>query len=163
MGARVTGPMAKWGQGDDRWIVEERKDGANVNGWHWSATSVFDEARGLLESMLEDEGVNPAIGDGCRITKVDKFTGEVHTNARKGKIRLTYDLVINFEWTANPDAEEEAVDDHYQGAVKFSEVIDHEPEASVTIKTGKDRPNQSAVVRTIKSEGVERCVALISA
>ena len=27
--------MAKWGQGDPRWIVEERADATNVNNWHW--------------------------------------------------------------------------------------------------------------------------------
>ena len=27
--------MAKWGQGDPRWIVEERPDATNVNNWHW--------------------------------------------------------------------------------------------------------------------------------
>ena len=27
--------MAKWGEGDSRWLVQEREDGANVNGWHW--------------------------------------------------------------------------------------------------------------------------------
>lgn len=29
--------MAKYGEGDARWIVEERKDGTNVNNWHWYA------------------------------------------------------------------------------------------------------------------------------
>ena len=28
-------PMAKWGEGDPRWIVEERSDATNVNNWHW--------------------------------------------------------------------------------------------------------------------------------
>ena len=27
--------MAKWGEGDPRWIVEHRDDGKNVGGWHW--------------------------------------------------------------------------------------------------------------------------------
>jgi hypothetical protein len=27
--------MAKWGEGDSRWIVDERRDGTNINGWHW--------------------------------------------------------------------------------------------------------------------------------
>ena len=27
--------MAKWGEGDPRWIVEHRDDGKNVNNWHW--------------------------------------------------------------------------------------------------------------------------------
>ena len=26
--------MAKWGEGDPRWIVEERPDATNVNNWH---------------------------------------------------------------------------------------------------------------------------------
>ncbi len=29
--------MAKVGEGDARWIVEDRKDGTNVSGWHWCA------------------------------------------------------------------------------------------------------------------------------
>ena len=28
--------MAKWGEGDPRWIVEEREDGTNADNWHWS-------------------------------------------------------------------------------------------------------------------------------
>jgi hypothetical protein len=27
--------MAKFGEGDPRWIVTERQDGTNINGWHW--------------------------------------------------------------------------------------------------------------------------------
>ena len=27
--------MAKWGEGDPRWIVQEREDGTNLNDWHW--------------------------------------------------------------------------------------------------------------------------------
>ena len=30
-----TNKMAKWGEGDPRWIVEERPDSTNVNNWHW--------------------------------------------------------------------------------------------------------------------------------
>lgn len=28
--------MAKWGEGDPRWIVEDRPDATNVNNWHWT-------------------------------------------------------------------------------------------------------------------------------
>ena len=28
--------MARWGEGDPRWIVEERPDATNVNNWHWT-------------------------------------------------------------------------------------------------------------------------------
>jgi hypothetical protein len=32
--------MAKWGEGDPRWIVEERPDATNVNNWHWFESSL---------------------------------------------------------------------------------------------------------------------------
>eukprot|EP00656_Telonema_subtile_P043157 TRINITY_DN4955_c0_g1_i2.p1 TRINITY_DN4955_c0_g1~~TRINITY_DN4955_c0_g1_i2.p1 ORF type:complete len:151 (-),score=41.47 TRINITY_DN4955_c0_g1_i2:377-829(-) len=125
--------------------------------------SVFDEAKALLEGLIESETTNPEMTHGCRIAKLDKFSGEIHTNARKGKIRLTYDLVINFKWVANPEEEGEEVDDLYSGTIKFSEVIDHEPEGAVALKTGKDKPSASAVNKVMKTEGEERCVELISA
>jgi hypothetical protein len=28
--------MAKVGEGDPRWIVQNRADGTNVNQWHWT-------------------------------------------------------------------------------------------------------------------------------
>ncbi len=34
--------MAKWGEGDPRWIVEERADATNVNNWHWFVLFSFD-------------------------------------------------------------------------------------------------------------------------
>ena len=32
--------MAKIGEGDQRWIVKDRADGTNVNGWHWQVRAV---------------------------------------------------------------------------------------------------------------------------
>ena len=39
------GRMAKVGEGDERWIVEERKDGVNVNGWHWQELDCLSWAK----------------------------------------------------------------------------------------------------------------------
>ncbi len=33
--------MAKWGEGDPRWIVEERADATNVNNWHWFVSALL--------------------------------------------------------------------------------------------------------------------------
>ena len=49
--------MAKWGEGDPRWIVEDRPDATNVNNWHWLVFSVFleyqyDLAQGDKNSTL---------------------------------------------------------------------------------------------------------------
>ncbi|EPY21286.1 hypothetical protein STCU_08614 [Strigomonas culicis] len=44
--------MAAVGEGDPRWIVSERKDGANVNSWHWGgARPLQAHARGAEEAL----------------------------------------------------------------------------------------------------------------
>ncbi|XP_030777515.1 activator of 90 kDa heat shock protein ATPase homolog 2 isoform X2 [Rhinopithecus roxellana] len=45
--------MAKWGQGDPRWIVEEREDGTNVNNWHWCGRQGGAAGGGLLPGSGE--------------------------------------------------------------------------------------------------------------
>ena len=48
------GKMAKVGEGDERWIVKEREDGKNCNGWHWSETNLTEWSKEqLTTSKLE--------------------------------------------------------------------------------------------------------------
>jgi hypothetical protein len=44
--------MAKWGEGDSRWIVDERRDGTNINGWHWEVRSTASRA---MRAVTDDE------------------------------------------------------------------------------------------------------------
>ena len=44
--------MAKVGEADDRWIVEERADGANVGGWHWQEKDAFGWSRERFNDLL---------------------------------------------------------------------------------------------------------------
>lgn len=134
-----------------------------MNGWHWSATNVFEQAKQILEELIADEATNPELAPGCRISKVDKFTGDVHTNMRKGKCKLTYDLNIHFKWVSNPPEEEEAVDDHFSGVIKFAEVIDDEPDAEVTIKTGKTKDGANTQKKLVAGAGAEQCIKLMVA
>ena len=41
--------MAKWGEGDPRWIVEERPDATNVNNWHWTEKNADKWSKSKLE------------------------------------------------------------------------------------------------------------------
>ena len=41
--------MAKWGEGDPRWIVEERPDATNVNNWHWSERNADTWSKSKLQ------------------------------------------------------------------------------------------------------------------
>ncbi|KAI4365433.1 hypothetical protein MLD38_021417 [Melastoma candidum] len=46
--------MAKYGEGDNRWIVEERPDGTNVHNWHLAETDCLNYSRSLFTSLLSD-------------------------------------------------------------------------------------------------------------
>merc|ERR1711998_89602 len=119
--------MAKFGEGDARWIVEERKDGANVNNWHWTEKNVTEIAERRLNEMLPDysEALEAA---GCRLTAVGKFAGFVNLTNRKGKLNTQYCLDVELKWkrevTSNADGEVAA---SATGIVKLDEVIDDDP------------------------------------
>ena len=104
--------MAKLGEGDQRWIVEERKDGANVHGWHWVEkdckewTRVFfesefvsgcddlnDDSGEKQSSFLDDDDAN-----GVRFVKPLRITGEAYLNQRKGKIIPGYELELSIDY-----------------------------------------------------------------
>lgn len=83
--------MAKWGEGDPRWIVEERPDATNVNNWHWSEKNATPWSKNRLKELLEglrfDEG-----SSSCELTSIKKLEGEATANNRKAK------LIFLFEW-----------------------------------------------------------------
>ncbi|KAJ1396054.1 START-like domain superfamily [Sesbania bispinosa] len=46
--------MAKYGEGDKRWIVEERPDGTNVHNWHWAETNCLEWSRTFFTNLLSN-------------------------------------------------------------------------------------------------------------
>ena len=45
--------MAKWGEGDPRWIVEERPDATNVNNWHWTEKNADAWSKAKIRVRIE--------------------------------------------------------------------------------------------------------------
>lgn len=94
--------MAEWGQGDERWIVQDRKDGANVNQWHWSEKDCIGWARQRFNELLLDATlVDGTSGVNARITKVDSVEGEAFLNVRKKKLIPTYELCVTASFSAD--------------------------------------------------------------
>ena len=90
--------MARWGEGDPRWIVEERPDATNVNNWHWAEKNADSWSRQklkdlFLEKQFSDSGVVHITVDG-----VESCQGEARVNNRKGKIMVFFEwnLVLTF-------------------------------------------------------------------
>ncbi|GFZ20925.1 aha1 domain-containing protein [Actinidia rufa] len=91
--------MAKYGEGDKRWIVEERPDGANVHNWHWAETDCLEWSRNLLSSLLSNHTL--LSGDGnlfITTKKLEKVEGEAYVNIRKGKIIPGYEISLSLPW-----------------------------------------------------------------
>ena len=74
--------MAKLGEGDARWIVKDRPDGQNVNGWHWTTKDTSDHVKACLSAGLQ-RSIFPKSSPlaNCRITDV-KAAGEASVNSR---------------------------------------------------------------------------------
>ncbi|CAM8969792.1 unnamed protein product [Rhodiola kirilowii] len=89
----------KLGEGDKRWIVEERPDGANVHNWHWAETDCLEWSRNLLSNLLSNFTVLDGEGNlYIKTKKVDKVEGEAYVNVRKGKIIPGYEISVNISW-----------------------------------------------------------------
>ncbi|EFN89970.1 activator of 90 kDa heat shock protein ATPase homolog 1 [Harpegnathos saltator] len=89
--------MAKWGEGDPRWIVEERPDATNVNNWHWTEKNACAWSQEKLKELFLNTRIE---GDGvsCKITEMEKCEGEAVANNRKGKLIFFYEWNIIFKW-----------------------------------------------------------------
>ena len=97
---RATKPqkMAKQGEGDGRWIVKEREDGTNCNGWHWSEKNLTEWAKERLTELLGDIVVLDDSTGTCQISAVEKIMGDVTVQARKQKKFPLYELEITLKW-----------------------------------------------------------------
>ncbi|KAG2683292.1 hypothetical protein I3760_10G025300 [Carya illinoinensis] len=131
--------MAKYGEGDKRWIVKDRADGANVHNWHWVETNCLDWSRNLLSNLLSGLTVTDGEGDlFIKTKKVDKVDGDAYLNVRKGKIIPGYEISVTLSW------EGEAKDSDGNSLLKAEGLVeipyisdenaDEDPELKVSIK-----------------------------
>ncbi|KAL9953979.1 hypothetical protein ACROYT_G041464 [Oculina patagonica] len=90
--------MAKWGEGDPRWIVEERADAKNVNNWHWTEKNATPWSKERLKTLLKDLEIETDEGK-VKITDVRKIDGEAYANNRKAKLIFFYEWVITLDWS----------------------------------------------------------------
>ncbi|EDO36786.1 predicted protein [Nematostella vectensis] len=90
--------MAKWGEGDPRWIVEERADAKNVNNWHWTEKNASPWSKDKFEELLKGLEIENEQGK-CKITNISKVEGEAFANNRKAKLIFLYEWVIQLEWS----------------------------------------------------------------
>eukprot|EP01134_Creolimax_fragrantissima_P006860 CFRG6860T1 len=90
--------MAKWGEGDARWIVEERPDGLNPNNWHWSEKNCTPWSKKRISEIFSGELLfTDPLADVTCATDVT-VSGECTANNRKGKLIFFYELEVKCGW-----------------------------------------------------------------
>ncbi|XWS43257.1 hypothetical protein CRYUN_Cryun16bG0087400 [Craigia yunnanensis] len=130
--------MAKYGEGDKRWIVEERSDGANVHNWHWAETDCLPWSRIFFTKSLSNLTILDGEGNlHIKTKKVEKVDGEAYVNVRKGKIIPGYEISLSLSWEGEAKDGEGKTLLKVDGSVEIpyisDENADEDPEVKVTM------------------------------
>ncbi|VFQ74118.1 unnamed protein product [Cuscuta campestris] len=135
--------MAKFGEGDKRWIVEDRPDGTNVHNWHWAETDCLEWSRSFFNKLLSNQTVLNGEGNiYIRIKKLDKLEGEAYVNVRKGKIIPGYELNLVLSWEGEAKDSEGKSMAKTEGTVEIPYISDENADEDPEIKvaTREDGP-----------------------
>uniref|UniRef100_A0A7E4VE68 Aha1_N domain-containing protein n=1 Tax=Panagrellus redivivus TaxID=6233 RepID=A0A7E4VE68_PANRE len=146
--------MAKWGEGDPRWIVEERPDAANCNNWHWVEKNATPWSKPRLTELLTNQSVTkgPIKFD---LTEIKKLEGEATANNRKAKLIFLYEWEIEVKFKATVAGEETV----YEGHIEIPNLSDEneadEVDTNLTLST---RGPHEADIRQIVNKEVKELV-----
>uniref|UniRef100_A0A2K5SBS4 Activator of HSP90 ATPase activity 1 n=1 Tax=Cebus imitator TaxID=2715852 RepID=A0A2K5SBS4_CEBIM len=142
--------MAKWGEGDPRWIVEERADATNVNNWHWTERDASNWSTEKLKTLFLAVQVQNEEGK-CEVIEVSKLDGEASINNRKGKLIFFYEWSIKLNWTGTSKSGVQ-----YKGHVEIPNLSDENSvdEVEISVSLAKDEPDTN-LVALMKEEGVK--------
>ncbi|XP_045916221.1 activator of 90 kDa heat shock protein ATPase homolog 1-like, partial [Micropterus dolomieu] len=142
--------MAKWGEGDPRWIVEERADATNVNNWHWTERDVSGWSSERLRQLLLAVRVEGPEGV-CQVTDVSKLDGEASINNRKGKLIFFYEWQLRASWLGTTSSGVK-----YRGTVEVSNLSDENDldDLDISVSLCKDQPN-TPLLDLMKKSGAQ--------
>jgi len=151
--------MARKGEGDARWIVEERPDSTNVNNWHWTernATPFSKERMNVLFKQLahdNDEG-------SWKVKEVKTLDGDSTISNRKGKLIYLYEwkIVLEYSGTLAGSTTE------HTGTIECSNLSDENDanELDILVRSKSDAKNSDALKAIVRKTGVpmfrDKCV-----
>nr|DBA14620.1 TPA: hypothetical protein GDO54_005559 [Pyxicephalus adspersus] len=149
--------MAKWGEGDPRWIVEQRADATNVNNWHWTERDATSWSNDKLKELFLGLSVTGEEGT-CEVTEVSKLDGEASINNRKGKLIFFYEWDVKLNWKGESQSGVK-----YKGHVEIPNLSDENDPSEVEIRVSlaKDEPDTS-LINLMRKEGSQKIREAIS-
>ena len=156
--------MAKWGEGDPRWIVEERPDATNVNNWHWTEKNADAWSKKKLEELLVNFVIEDTKVGNVVIEEMEKcdgkeklsskclmkpfnvnigwhFVGEARVNNRKAKLIFFYEWELALKWKGHVNGKEKEI----TGKIEIPNLSEEhndmkDVDVDITISNGKGSP-----------------------
>ncbi|VDN56130.1 unnamed protein product [Dracunculus medinensis] len=145
--------MAKWGEGDPRWIVEERPDATNVNNWHWTEKNATPWSKGRLKELLCGQKITKEFVHMRLDNEFKNLTGEATANNRKAKLIFFYEWDIDMGFKVKLAGN----DDEYEGRLEIPNLSDEfdSRELEVTISFHANCPRLAEVQQILRTDLVE--------
>lgn len=122
--------MAKWGEGDPRWIVEERADATNVNNWHWTEKNATGWSKDRIKELLSGLRVEDSAVGYATIKEVAKLEGEASANNRKAKLIFFFEWNIKCDWEGNLNDEDKT---KVEGSLEIPNLSDENDADELTV------------------------------
>lgn len=143
--------MAKWGEGDPRWIVEERPDATNVNNWHWTEKNASQWSQSKLKELFTNLEVEDERGP-CTIVEMSKCEVDASVINRKAKLIFFYDLLLTLEWKGRVKGS----DTEISGKIEIPSLTeDQEPKDIDITVTIKETSDEAEILKEVmRSTGV---------
>ncbi|RUS92072.1 hypothetical protein EGW08_000096 [Elysia chlorotica] len=145
--------MAKWGEGDPRWIVEDRPDATNVNNWHWVEKNATNWSKDKIKELLKSIKVESEKGT-CEIKEITHIEGEASANNRKAKLIFFYEFEIKGEWSGILNEDQKS----YKGKFVIPNLSEeYEPkEIDVNVTADKSCNEAHELKELFRIQGTER-------
>nr|XP_039274620.1 activator of 90 kDa heat shock protein ATPase homolog 1-like [Styela clava] len=143
--------MAKWGEGDPRWIVEERADAHNVNNWHWRESDATQWSKNKFKELLDGMLIGDESVGSCTLSNI-VCEGEASVSNRKNKIICFYEWKISAKWKGGVKNDATV----YKGELIIENMSEeYEPdEVDVEIKINKENKENTTITALMKTFGV---------
>ncbi|CAL1534985.1 unnamed protein product [Lymnaea stagnalis] len=151
--------MAKWGEGDPRWIVEDRPDATNVNNWHWVEKNATNWSKEKIKELLlglkfeNEKGI-------CEIKEINSIEGEASANNRKAKLIFFYEFEIKGEWSGMLKDDIKS----YKGKFVIPNLSEENDASEIDVNVTADQScNEAHQIKDIfKAEGTKRIQAQLA-
>lgn len=146
--------MARWGEGDPRWIVEERPDATNVNNWHWTERDATGWSKAKLNEIFLE--LHEEMNEGSwKIDEVKKISGEATINNRKGK------LIYFYEWelTLNYKGKVAGSELEHTGSITIPNLSDENSPSDIDVEViaKGDAKNAEKLKHLVRKNGIKMC------